>query len=88
MFRIEINNECETQIIVNFEEMVDFNDECIDSCIDSIYSVTKTFKGINRDNIDEPQDYYYTIECNNQNQASNIEDFLNSLFEELEAEFC
>ena len=88
MFRVEINNECEVQVTVNFEEMAEFNDECIDTCIKSIYSLTKNFAGITQNHIDEPQDYYYTIECIDENQASDVEDFLNSSFEELEIEFC
>ena len=88
MFRIEINNECEVQVIVNFEEMAEYNSDCIDNCVEAIYSITKNFKEITKDNIDEPQDYYFTIECIDENQASNVEDFLNSSFEELEIEFC
>lgn len=88
MFRIEINSEYEVQVIVNFEEMAEFNDECIDNCIEAIYSVPRNFNGITKNHIDEPQDYYYTIECLDENQASDVEDFLNTSFEELEIEFC
>lgn len=84
MFRVNVNSECEVQVVVNFEEMVEFNDECIDDCIKVIYSVIKNFNGITENHIGEPQDYYYTIECIDENQASDVEDYLYPLFEEIQ----
>lgn len=86
MYRVMVNSEDEVQVIVDFEEMVEFNDECIDDCVEAIYSVTKKFDGITEDHISEPQDYYYTIECIDENQASYVEDVLKSLLEEIEEE--
>ena len=84
MFTVTVNSEYEAQVIINFEEMVSFNEDCLDECIKAIYSVVKKFNDITNDHIDEPQDYYYTINCLDENQASNIEDYLYSLFEDIQ----
>lgn len=84
MFRVTVNDECETQVIINFEEMVEFNDDCLSNCIKAIYSTIEKFKGLANDHIAEPQDYYYTIDCLDENQASDVEDYLYDLFENIQ----
>lgn len=82
------NSEQTKQVIVNFEEMVECNRDCIDSCIELIYSIPLKFKNITDSCIDEPQDYYYTIDCSSEEEAGEVESYLDSAFEELEDEFC
>ena len=88
MFRVEKNSEYTKQVIVNFEDMVECNSDCIYSCVETIESISLKFKNITQDCIDEPQDYYYTIECSNEDEADEVEDFLYQAFEELEDEYC
>lgn len=88
MFRVEKNSEYTKQVIVNFEDMVECNSDCIDSCVGLIESISLKFKNITEDCIDEPQDYYYTIECSNEEEADEVENFLYRAFEELEDEYC
>ena len=88
MFRIEKNSEYTKQVIVNFEDMVECNSDCVDSCVELIESISLKFKNITEDCIDEPQDYYYTIECSDEYEADEVEDYITSVFEELENEYC
>lgn len=88
MFRVEKNSEYTKQVIVNFEDMVECNSDCIDSCVGLIESISLKFKNITEDCIDEPQDYYYTIECSDEYEADEVEDYITSVFEELENEYC
>lgn len=88
MFRVEKNSEYTKQVIVNFEDMVECNSDCVDSCVKLIESISLKFKNITEDCIDEPQDYYYTIECSDEYEADEVEDYITSVFEELENEYC
>lgn len=88
MFRVEKNSEYTKQVIVNFEDMVECNSDCVDSCVELIESISLKFKNITEDCIDEPQDYYYTIECSDEYEADEVEDYITSVFEELENEYC
>lgn len=88
MFTVNKNSEHTKQIIVNFEEMVECNRDCIDSCIELIYSIPLKFKNITDSHIDEIQDYYYTVECFSEEEACEVEKYLDNAFEELEDEFC
>lgn len=85
---ISINSEQTKQVIVNFKEMVEYNTDCVDSCIELIYSIPLKFKNITDSHIDEVQDYYYTIECFSEEEARDVEKYLDNAFEELEDEFC
>lgn len=83
MFRVEVNSEYQLEVVVNFEDMENYLEECVD-IIEELPSI---FKNISNDCIDEPQDYHYLIECSSKEEANKVEDYLYSRFEELEEEF-
>ena len=83
MFRVEVNSEYQLEVVVNFEDMENYLEECVD-IIEELPSI---FKNISKDCIDEPQDYHYLIECSSKEEANKVEDYLYSRFEELEEEF-
>ena len=83
MYNINVNYEAKETVIVNFEEMMEEYPEYQDECEEIISSVEKKFSKV-VESIDEPQDYYYVITCNNEDSAEEIEEYLEALFEELE----
>ena len=83
MFRVEVNSEYQLEVVVNFEDMENYLEECVD-IIEELPSI---FKNTSNDCIDEPQDYHYLIECSSKEEANKVEDYLYSRFEELEEEF-
>lgn len=84
MFRVDVNSEHTKQVILDFSNMIDSNEECIEDCIEVIYSLTEKFKDIDNNCIDEPQDYHYLIECSDEKEAEEIEEYLSTAFEEIE----
>ena len=88
MFTANKNSEYTKQVVINFEEMVECNSDCVDDCIEAVYSITSKFKNITESCIDEPQNYYYTIECSDEHEADEVEDYITSVFEELEEQYC
>lgn len=87
MFRIFVNDECNTEVIVNFEEMAEENSECIEECVEAIYKVVSSFENLSGCDIDEPQSYYYTISCSNESETNDLENALNDIFNELEQNY-
>lgn len=88
MFNVYENSEKPNTLIINFEDMIECNSNCIDSCIEIIESIPFKFKEIKDSYIDEPQDYYYTIDCPTEEILSKIEEYLKNAFEDIEDEFC
>lgn len=83
MLTVRIHDENDTIVVLNFEELIEDNDEYIDDCIEIIYSIPSRFKNIKECHIDEPQDYFYLIQCSSGEEACNLMHFLNNELESL-----
>lgn len=85
MIYVNVNDESKTQVIVNLEE-IEACDECLEECQEVIDSLVSKFD-IKRDSIDEPQDYYYTINCSSEEMAIEIEEYVSDIFDDIEEKF-
>lgn len=87
-----VNLEVETcQVTVNFEDLVspyeeyrqyDEYDAWLEHCFDIMEYFKKTFP---KNSVDNPQDYYYTVECT-EYDANIVEDWFYARFNRLEDE--
>lgn len=91
MFRVEL--DCETcQIVVNFGELMseyeeytqyeEYIGDWLDECYDIMSNLEEEFDNMS-DNVNNPQDYYYIVNCTDEN-ANDVEDWLYSKFSDLE----
>ena len=91
MFRIELNSECKNQVLVNFvglsEEYSDF--DFYSNWIDECYHILDMFKDAYPklvECVDKLENYSYSIECDDEEQAEDVEEWFSMLFDDLETE--
>lgn len=85
MFNVAVNYENQKCVVLNFEEMIEFCSDLLESCEEKISLFKKEFPHL-KDSIDEPQDYYYIITCDTEEEAEKVELYLEEAFSSLEEE--
>ena len=91
MFRIEVNCDCKTQVLVNWielsEEYADYDNyrDWIDECFHIMSMFEEAYPKLVK-NIDILEKYRYSIECDDEEQAEDVEDWFDMLFGELECQ--
>lgn len=85
MFNVGVNYENQKTVILNFEEMIEACPDILDRCEDAISIFKKKFNHL-AESIDEPQDYYYVITCESEDEADDVEFYFENVFSQLEEE--
>lgn len=83
MYNVTVNYEKPNCVILNFEEMIEAYSDSLEYCEEIISSFERTFSHL-KNSIDEPQDYYYIITCDSEEEASEVESYLDESFSNLE----
>ena len=83
MFNVTVNYENQKCVVLNFEEMIEFCSDLLESCEEKISLFKKEFPHL-KDSMDEPQDYYYIITCDTEEEAEKVESYLEEVFSSLE----
>ena len=89
MFRIEVNCDCKTQVLVNWielsEEYADYDNyrDWIDECFHIMSMFEEAYPKL-VENLQEIDKYRYSIDCDDEEQAEDVEDWFSMLFDQLE----
>lgn len=83
MYNVTVNYEKPNCVILNFEEMVEAYSDSLEYCEEIISLFKRDFSHL-KNSIDEPQDYYYIITCDGEEEASEVESYLDESFSNLE----
>ena len=91
MFRIEVNSECKNQVLVSFVELKEEYSQYDNyrSWIDECYHILGMFKEAYPklvDSLENIDTYLYSIDCDDEEQAEDVESWFDMLFDELECQ--
>ena len=81
MYNVTVNYEKPNCVILNFEEMIEAYSDSLEYCEEIISTRDLVYL---KNSIDEPQDYYYIITCDSEEEASEVESYLDESFSNLE----